>query len=168
MVDPRTGEAHFHTLPYDRADPNRRQDLAWSRSGKLIWSPTASMPAKVFYDLNGVRRPAPPHEGDSQEDAGLSPSGRYIAVPGPPPGPNTIVKDTRTGRQVGVQPVEQARAWADDSHLIALACPPRNCGSKGEFYNRYVLVSVDGRTLVPLTGYRLNRDDGWTPVFTHR
>ena len=68
-----------------------------------------------------------------------------------------------------MQPVEQANAWADDGHLIALACPPHHCGGKGEFRNRYVLVSVDGKTLIPLTGYVKNSDqDGWEPLFTHR
>ena len=169
VVDPKSGETHVHGLPFAPDAANSRQDFRWSRSGKLIWA--ASMkatPAKWFYDLNGARRPAPAHEADEQEEAGLSPSGRYIAVSGPPPGPNTIVKDTRTGRQVGVQPVEQANAWADDTHLIALACPPKKCDGKGEFYNRYVLVGVDGKTMVPLTGYRMNRDDGWEPLFTHR
>lgn len=172
VVDVKSGEAHFHRLLANRDDPNTRQDLGWSRDGKLIWAPTAKEgPIKLFYDLNGKPQPAPGHEADSSEEAGVSPNGRLLAVPGPPPGPNTIVNDVTTGKpkQVGVQPVEQLNAWADDSHLIALACSPNKCGSKGEFHNRYVLVSVDGKTLIPLTGYVKNSEvSGWQPVFTHR
>ena len=170
VVDVKSGEAHFHRLTFARDDPNTRQDLGWSKDGGLVWAPTAlESPTKVFYDLNGKPKPAPPHEADAAEDAGLSPDGHLLAVPGPPPGPNTIVTDLRTGRRAGLQPVEQLRVWADDTHLVALACSPNKCGGKGEFHNRYVLVSVDGKTLIPLTGYVQNSEvSGWEPTFTHR
>ena len=170
VVDAKSGEAHFHRLASDPGEPNTRQDLGWSRDGTLIWAPTArETPSKIFYDLNGRQRPAPPHEADLSEQAGLSPNGRLLAIPGPPPGPNTIVKDLGTGKQAGLQPVEQLNAWADDTHLIALACSPNKCGGKGEFHNRYVLVGLDGKSLIPLTGYVQNSDvSGWEPTFTHR
>ncbi|MGH3381971.1 MAG: hypothetical protein ACRDP6_45315 [Actinoallomurus sp.] len=170
VVDAKSGEAHFHRLTSDPNEPNTRRDLGWSKDGTLIWAPTGrETPSKVFYDLNGEPRPTPAHEADLAEQAGLSPNGRLLAVPGPPPGPNTIVTNLGTGKQAGLQPVEQLSAWADDTHLIALACSPNKCGGKGEFHNRYVLVSVDGKTLIPLTGYVQNSEvSGWEPTFTHR
>jgi hypothetical protein len=165
VVDVKSGDSRFQRLPFDPDLPAMRQDFGWSRSGKLIWAQRMSGPDKGFYDLNGVPRPAPPHEADQTQQAGISPNGRLIALSGPPPGPNTVVNDLRTKRQVGVQPMEQLRAWADDTHLIALGCLPNACGSKGEFYNRLVLVDVSGRTIIPLTGYRKG---GWEPIFTHR
>jgi hypothetical protein len=170
VFDAKSGSVRYHPLPAGEESMNSREDLGWSRDGRLIWAPTfRGDPAKTFYDLNGRPRRAPAHEADGEESAGLSPNGRLMAASGPPPGPNTVVEDARTGRRVGVQPVEQLRAWADDGHLIALACPPHNCGGKGEFHNRYVLVSVDGTTIVPLTGYVGNSEKTpWSPVFTRR
>ncbi|GAA4506620.1 hypothetical protein GCM10023191_063970 [Actinoallomurus oryzae] len=165
VVDAKTGEAHFHSLLYDPENPNTRQDFNWSRDGKLIWAPRLQVPSKVFYDLNGAQRPAPPHEDQTLQQAGLSPNGRYLATEGTPPGPQTAVTDVTTGRKVATQPVEQLLAWADDTHLIAKGCDPKQCRGKGEFHNRLLLVSVDGKTIIPLTGYR---NGGWVPLFTHR
>ncbi|MEV5750975.1 hypothetical protein AB0L00_24395 [Actinoallomurus sp. NPDC052308] len=171
-VDAKTGHTgSFHPLPPDADNFNVRQDLGWSRSGALIWSPTGRVPTRTFYDLRGRPQAAPPHEADGDQAAGLSPNGRYVATgnPGTGPGPLTTVKDAAAGRTVGVQPVEQLSAWADDGHLIAVACEPKACMGKGEFYNRLVLVSVDGKTITPLTGYRhTDRGSSWTPVFTSR
>jgi dipeptidyl aminopeptidase/acylaminoacyl peptidase len=165
VMNVKSGEAHFHSLLFDRENPNTRQDFGWSRSGKLIWAQRMNAPARVFYDLNGAPRPAPPHEADQAQQAGISPNGRLIALSGPPPGPNTVVNDLRTGQQAGVQPMQQLRAWADDTHLIAQGCLPNACGGKLEFYNRLVLVDVSGKTITPLTGYKKG---GWEPIFTHR
>jgi hypothetical protein len=165
VMDVKSGKAHFHSLLFDRENPNTRQDFGWSRSGKLIWAQRMNTPFKLFYDLNGKPQAAPPHEADRQEEAGISPNGRLIALPGPPPGPNTVVNDLQTGHQAGVQPMQQLRAWADDTHLIAQGCLPNACGGKGEFYNRLVLVDVSGKTVIPLTGYKKG---GWEPIFTHR
>jgi hypothetical protein len=165
VMDVKSGKAHFHSLLFDRENPNTRQDFGWSRSGKLIWAPRSNTPFKFFYDLNGKPQTAPPHEADRQEQAGISPNGRLIALPGPPPGPNTVVNDLGTGKQAGVQPMEQLRAWADNTHLIAQGCLPNACGGKGEFYNRLVLVDLSGKTVIALTGYRKG---SWEPIFTHR
>lgn len=169
LVDPRSGRAVFHALPPDADNLNVRQDLGWSRTGALLWSPTTRVPAKKFYDLAGEPRPAPAHEADGQEAAGLSPNGRYLATPGSGPGPSTAVVDVVTGRTVGVQPVEQLSVWADDTHLIAVACDPKKCTGRGEFRNRLVLVGLDGRTVTPLTGYQVSdRPGAWRPLFTRR
>ncbi|GAA4640356.1 hypothetical protein GCM10023196_105530 [Actinoallomurus vinaceus] len=178
LVNVASGKAAFHTLPAATDDFNARQDLGWSRSGGLLWAPTSTTPARRFYDLTGTPQPAPPGEDDIQADqAGLSPSGRYLARgnpyagPGRPRtrGPATAVEDVTTSKAAGIQPVEQLRAWADDAHLIALACDVKKCTGRGEFRNRLVLVSVDGKTVTPLTGYQINDAPGaWNPLFTHR
>ena len=122
----------FHSLPADNAsplhDPNRRQDFGWSRSGTLIRVRTD--PLKAFYDLNGRRRAAPAHEADYGEVAGLSPNGKLFLKPGPVPGPAVTVKNVGTGKTVAVLPIEQARAWADDSHLFAIGCAVKDCMGK--------------------------------------
>ncbi|MCO6007286.1 hypothetical protein NE236_20090 [Actinoallomurus purpureus] len=186
LVTAASGKAAFHALPADRNTIGARQDLGWSRNGRLLWAPTNTEPAKHFYDLNGRPQPAPPHEDETYVgDAGLSPSGRFLsrgnphAVPGKTIAdwrrhnlgldPATAVQDVTTGKQVGVQPVEQLKAWADDRHLIAVACQTKACSGRGEFYNRYVLVSVDGKTITPLTGYQNSDAVGaWHPIFTPR
>ncbi|GAA0347426.1 hypothetical protein NE235_10410 [Actinoallomurus spadix] len=172
VVDAKTGRpGPFRALPPVTNNPNTRQDLGWSRTGTLIWSPTGTVPNRIFYDLQGRPQAAPPHEAEGDQEAGLSPNGRYVANrnPGSGPGPLTAVKDVTTGRTAGLQPVEQLRAWADDGHLIALACEPKACMGKGEFHNRLVLVSVNGRKITPLTGYQhSDRSGAWVPVFTPR
>ncbi|MGI5224149.1 hypothetical protein [Actinoallomurus sp. CA-142502] len=169
VVDPRSGEAHFHSLLFNRADPNGRQDLGWSKDGTLIWATTMSFnpPTRLFYDLNGVRRPAPAHEADSLEEAGISPNGRLIATHGGA-SPGLGIADTN-GRTVSRLPVMQLVAWADDTHLIAVTCDLAKCGGPRTLSHRYVLMSVDGRTSVPLTGYKaLGIVNSWDPVFTRR
>jgi hypothetical protein len=178
VIDAGTGRAGaFHPLAPYHDNMNGRQDFCWSHDGTLIWVPTAmaSSPQKLFYDLNGRPRPAPPGEADADQAAGLSPNGKYVAS-GPDPGygagPATSVRDAATGRVIAVQRVEQLVAWADDTHLIALNCDLKNnrCDGKGEFHNRFELVSVDGKTVVPLTGYRKNTQEpgSWEPIFTQR
>jgi hypothetical protein len=172
LVDGKAGRTlFFRPFPADTLRIPIRQDVGWSRDGRLIFSPTDTVPTKRFYDLQGRPRPAPAHEADSDQKAGLSPDGRYIAGgnPGPGPGPLTAVTDATTGRTVGTQPVEQLTAWADAEHLIAVACEPDGCMGKGEFYNRLVLVSVDGKKITPLTGYRhTDRNGAWEPLLTLR
>jgi hypothetical protein len=169
VVDPRSGAAHFHSLLFDRANQNGRQDLGWSRDGKLIWAPTMNFraPTRLFYDLNGVPRPAPAHEADQLEEAGISPNGRLMAAH---PGPGLSISDLTTGRQVSTLPVMQIVAWADDTHVIVQMCDlKKKCGGPRTLSYRFVLMSIDGRTTVPLTGYKTLATVGsWDPVFTPR
>ncbi|MEU8344624.1 hypothetical protein AB0C74_23225 [Spirillospora sp. NPDC048832] len=168
IADSASDPGPFHPLPPERGNPNYRQDLGWSRDGKLIWSPTAQVPAKVFHDLDGRRRPAPAHEATDAEEAGLSPNGKLVPRFGPGPGPSVTVTDVDSGRKVAVLPVQQALAWADDDRLFALGCDVRKCTRKNEFRNRLLLVSLTGK-ITPLTGYqRSDRAGSWIPVFTHR
>ncbi|GLY83062.1 hypothetical protein [Actinoallomurus iriomotensis] len=168
VVDSATGHGVFHALPPHPGAPGSRQDLGWSRSGTLLWAPTETDPAKVFYDLNGSPRPAPAHEADAMEDAGLSPNGALAAESGPPPGPSVTITNLTTGKKVTDLPIEQARAWADDGQLFAVGCAVKKCTGKGEFNNRLLLVTLQGK-ITPLTGYhRSDKLGAWVPVFTHR
>jgi hypothetical protein len=169
VVDPRSGDAHFHSLVFDREDQNGRQDLTWSRDGKLISAPSMNFrpPTRLFYDLDGVPRPAPAHEADQLEAAGISPNGRLMATH---TGPGLSVNDVTTGQVVKNLPVMQIVAWADDTHVIAETCDRGNkCGGPRTLSYRYVLMSIDGRRTTPLTGYKtLATVDSWDPVFTPR
>ncbi|MDN3354590.1 hypothetical protein [Actinomadura sp. DC4] len=169
VVDPVSAEAHFHGLLFDRANPNGRQDLGWSRDGRLVYAPSMNFfpPTRLFYDLNGAPRPAPAHEADQMEVAGISPDGRLMATHARM---DLSVDDTATGRQVSALPVWQMVAWADNSHLIVLMCDRGDkCGGPRTFSFRYALMSVDGRTTIPLTGYKPNAYvNSWQPEFTHR
>jgi hypothetical protein len=168
IVDSAADPGVFHALPGSPDNGSSRQDLGWSRDGKLIWAPTATLPTKIFYDLDGRRRPAPPHEAGDQEEAGLSPNGTLLPAFGPSPGPAVTVTEVGSGRKVAVLPIQQALAWADDGRLFAVGCDVKKCEGKGEFRNRLLLVTLKGK-ITPLTGYRhSDRAGSWTPVFTHR
>ncbi|GAA2088512.1 WD40 repeat domain-containing protein [Actinomadura alba] len=168
VVDAGSGQGGFHALPADRDRVGSRQDLFWSRNGTLIWTFVDRDPGKVFYDLNGARRPAPAHEAEWSEEAGLSPNGTLRPRFGPRPGPAVTITNVTTGKAVAVLPIQQAKAWADDDRLFAFGCAAKQCKGKGEFRNRLLLVSLDGK-ITPLTGYRRSdRPGAWYPVFTHR
>lgn len=171
IVDAGSGEARYHDLAPDREDLDARQDLRWSRDGTLVSAPHMTKPARTFYDLNGDPRPAPPHELDPVEEAGLSPNGRLQAVQGERYGAVTMINDLKTGRRIGVLPYAPSFVWADDTHIIVLACPKNDCPAGGNVFRsgRYTLVNIDGKTLIPLTGF--GQGSGrfiWMPVFTHR
>ncbi|MBC6457474.1 hypothetical protein [Actinomadura sp. HBU206391] len=101
-------------------------------------------------------------------EAGLSPNGTLLPKFGPRPGPAVTVTNVKTGKAVAVLPIQQAWAWADDNQLFAIGCDPKKCRGKGEFRNRLLLVSLDGK-ITPLTGYqRSDRLGSWDPLFTHR
>ncbi|WND20728.1 hypothetical protein [Streptomyces violaceus] len=80
--------------------------------------------------------------------------------------------DASNGKRVGLVPGQQLLAWADDDALIAWRCDPERCDpGKGEFRNQLVLVSLDGKSLTPLSGFRkadLHYSGRWTPVFSRR
>jgi hypothetical protein len=168
VVDTATGHGAFHALaPYPGA-PGTRQDLGWSRSGTLLWAPTETDPAKVFYDLDGRPRPAPAHEADDMEEAGLSPNGALQPKFGPKPGPAVTITNVTTGKTVAILPIEQATAWADDGQLFAVGCAVKKCTGTGEFHNRLLLVNLRGK-ITPLTGYhRSDKLGSWVPLFAHR
>jgi hypothetical protein len=168
VVDTATGHGTFHALAPHPGAPGTRQDLGWSRNGTLIWAPTETDPEKVFYDLNGRPQPAPAHEADGMEEAGLSPNGTLQPKFGPKPGPAVTITNVTTGKTAAILPIEQARAWADDRQLFAVGCAAKKCKGTGEFHNRLLLVNLQGK-ITPLTGYhRSDKLGSWVPLFTHR
>jgi hypothetical protein len=169
IVDAAGEPGPFQALAADVDNGNYRQDFEWSRSGTLIWSPTTSAdPSKHFYDLQGRPRPAPANEDFHWDEAGLSPDGTMMTKFGPSPGPAVTITNVKTGEKVAVLPIQQARAWADNKQLFAIGCDPKACTGRGEFRNRLLLVSLDGK-ITPLTGYRKSDQPGtWYPVYTRR
>lgn len=170
VVDAASGQSVFRPLVSDGDNPSTRQDLGWSRDGTLLWAPLSSRSAKKFFEPDGTPRNAPAQEDDHAEEAGLagpSPDGTLMPKSGPSPGPAVTITDVTTGKVVTVLPIEQALAWADDDHLIALGCEVKKCAGKGEYRNRLLLVGLDGRT-TPLTGYHQSDLGPWRPVFTRR
>jgi hypothetical protein len=167
VMDARADPGTFHPVPMDPDNPSTRADFHWSRTGALLWEDSHTLPRR-FFDLRGNQVPAPKLEAEAHEEAGLSPNGKLMPSFGPGPGPNITTTNVETGKTGANLPVEQARAWADDEHLIALACNPDACTGKGEFRNRLVLAGLDGK-ITPLTGYRDSQaPDAWEPIFTHR
>ncbi|GGS87135.1 hypothetical protein GCM10010156_52010 [Planobispora rosea] len=180
VVDPGTGQAVFHGVPWDAGGHMPRGgDFRWSMDGTTVWESTSDgdEPRK-FYDLEGNARPVPDVEKHgSFQQAGLSPSGRWLAADAPSKVAVTAVKDLQTGTLTLLRPVaghwiEQLVAWADDDHLIAWACESDggNGCVGGEFRNRLVLVSRDGTSLTPLSGFRKNsqRSGSWEPLVSRR
>jgi len=155
------------TLPAD----HDLDDLARPEPGKPgIAVRAGGEPVTVYYDLDGRVRPEPAElrlAARAWQEAGLSPDGTMYADSGAPPGPETTVRDVRTGEVKGVQRMLQLVAWADNENLIAWGCAG---GCSNEFNNALVLVSVDGRRTVQLSAYRANsqRPGSWGPLLTRR
>ena len=190
MVNAETGASAFHPLVSDTRNDNLRQDLDWSRDGKLLFMYlTQGSSAKIFYGLDGKPHDAPDQEGyDNDYEAGLSPDGtlsttyQSSATPSPQPeitnfdllrrerrpenrGPEVQVFDVRTGKVAAVLPVEQAREWIDDSHLMAVTCDPDNCDGENEFRNYLAMVDLDGK-VTRLSSIRRTKAAEWYPEFT--
>ncbi|WP_405141824.1 hypothetical protein OG589_32195 [Sphaerisporangium sp. NBC_01403] len=171
VVDVASGRASFHPVPAQSG--SRRSAISafrWSDDGTLISEPdeVKGYDNRLYYDLDGRRQDdAPKDLVKTYQRAGVSPNGALYADEGTPPGPETTVKDVATGKVVGRQKMLQLLAWADDGHLIALGCAG---ACENEFHNGLVLVSIDGKTKVQLSGNRENtqRPRSWEPLFTRR
>jgi hypothetical protein len=167
VVDARSGEARFHSLPVTTTDPymSPREDFGWSRDGKLIYDPTLPYRIKVFYDLNGARRPTPLFEDQTNRPPGQSPNGRYNVSTEPVSGEGYVVIDNTTGRHIAALPVWQVLRWADDLHLIVLECQGKEtCVGQSRSEGGLRLYSHADGSSVRLAGSAV----GWIPVFTHR
>ncbi|MFF5208594.1 hypothetical protein [Streptosporangium sp. NPDC000396] len=186
IVDLGSGQAVFHPLkPNGDNWFSSRLDLSWSADGTLVWEPVPRTRAgtKRFYDLSGKPRSAPPGVAETYLEAGVSPGGRWLVTDSPVNTAFSGVKDMRTGKTRPIQMVEgywiyAPVAWADDDHMIAWGCGPTGTGCDGTARNRLVLIDVDGKKAVPLTGYRTvpltgyrqdSRKPGqWEPIFSRR
>ncbi|MGK5695941.1 WD40 repeat domain-containing protein [Streptomyces sp. URMC 128] len=149
---------------------NSRQDFAFTRDGRLVWSGMPMEPGKKFYDFTGKEVPAPALERyrDWSVDAGVSPDGQLVAGPfaGQKWKTSSFVLDARTGKQREVRG-QQLLAWADGNSLVAWDIGPDG----NEYHQRLVLVSIGGEKTTPLSDFRSPKDNTegrWEPVFAER
>lgn len=180
VVDLPSGASQWHPVAPDvsvpfEAFPRSGSALLFSSDGSLLMDRRMTAPVTVFRRLDGTAVPAP--EREKYEDtegapAGLSPDGTLMAGGSASHGWSTAteVLDPVTGKRVALLRGEVLLAWVDDKHLIAWDIMP---GSKNEFGNRLVLVTVGGSKEVPLSGPRHTASDEpsparWEPVFAHR
>ncbi|MEU1512242.1 hypothetical protein ABZ490_08755 [Streptomyces sp. NPDC005811] len=179
IIDTVSGQADYTELPPKKSDrgfiTSGRQDLDWDRDGKLLWEPWGNKVGKVFYKLDGKEMPVPGRDAyPDSPGAVLSPDRKLIA--GEFAGRNgqivSEILDARTGRRVALVPGQQLLAWADEDSLIAWRCNPKQCDpGEGEFRNQLVLVSLDGKSVTPLSDFRnsdLHSGGRWTPILTSR
>ncbi|MGW1491025.1 hypothetical protein [Streptomyces sp. NPDC002402] len=180
VIDVASGRADFTELPPKKNDRGfvtggGRQDLNWSRDGTLLWEPWGNAVGKVFYNVGGKAVPVPEWEANlGSPGAVLSPDKKLVS--GQFAGQNgqivSEVRDAKTGKRAALVPGQQLLAWADDDSLIAWRCDPEQCKpGKGEFRNQLVLVSLDGKSVTPLSGFReadLHSSSRWTPILTER
>jgi hypothetical protein len=179
VIDAASGRADFTARP-PRKDGHGfvgggRQDLAWSRDGKLLWEPWTTKAGRVFYSTDGEEVPVPKSEGKlSSSGAISSPDGKLVTggFAGEDGHIVSEVLDARTGKRDALVPGQQLLAWADDDWLIAFRCDPEQCEAGGdEFRNQLILASLDGKSVIPLSGFRksdLSDASRWTPILRNR
>ncbi|MFI6296076.1 hypothetical protein ACIBEJ_31085 [Nonomuraea sp. NPDC050790] len=168
VIDVPANRTEFHPMP-PLADsdklgpPNPWQDLEWSLDGSLIFEWISTSPHRLYYSLDGQKRPAPDEQFSDGGVNALSPDGRLLLGDAGLP---TKITEKATGAVVASQQVLQLHAWADNERVIAMKCA-RDCDN--EFESALVLTSVDGKTETPLSGYQDTREDGvWRWVLTPR
>jgi hypothetical protein len=82
----------------------------------------------------------------------------------------TTVRRISDGAVVGRLQYEGLFGWASNNTLLVRVCEP---GCKNEFHNRMAVMSVDGRTITPLTALARSKNgagsaDDWYPIVTAR
>ncbi|MFF9762840.1 WD40 repeat domain-containing protein [Streptomyces caelestis] len=159
----------------DRRDVNGRQDFAFSRDGRLVYSQVIGGKdgLQQFHDLDGDTVPAPANERHLRSDvsARLSPDGKLAALGLTAEAKDTSwsgIRDPYTGEEVARVRGAHLLAWVDDRRLIAWERAP----GPGEYRPRLVLVTIGSEKVVPLSGVR-EPDEAfetveWEPVFVER
>lgn len=154
--------------PYDGA--------MWTYNGDFFYFPdTSSDQGPAFFHPDGTRASAPANADDLTLGGGvklatISPDGTKAHEWGASnhSKPQTLIRDLGTGKE-WTQPVEELEAWANNSTLIADGCGP-SCPN--ENHNRLVLVSLDGTSITPLTGFVAGHSDlspgQWRVLITRR
>ena len=180
VIDVASGRADFTARPPRKDDHGfvvggGRQDLGWSRDGTLLWEPWDTKVGRVFYRVDGEEVPAPKSEKELRSpQAILSPDGKLVTGQYAGDGDQIVseVLDVRTGKRDALVPGQQLLAWADDDWLIAFRCDPEQCEpGKGEFRNQLILASLDGKSVIPLSGFRtssLSDASRWNPILSSR
>jgi hypothetical protein len=171
-----TGKQAFHSVPpYVERTLLGWSGLAggakWTPDGKYVWLEYLEAPGDRFLTLKSVYKffrpdgtPMPPPANaaaitlDGGRGAAVSPDGTKVLIASL--GPTTAVRDTATGATY-TQRVDQLMSWASNDALVA------------EQASTLVLVSVDGRSIVTLTGTQSISQDGsvvgsWQPLLTRR
>jgi hypothetical protein len=175
LIDLVTGKQAFHSIPPD----TERALLGWSGfggakwtpDGKYVWLEYLEAPGDVSLMLKSVYKffrpdgtPAPPPANaaaitlDGGRGAAVSPDGAKVLIASL--GSTAAVRDVTTGAKY-MQPVDQLLSWASNDALVAQKA------------STLVLVSLDGRSIVPLTGTESISQDGsavgsWQPLVTRR
>ncbi|KAF3464753.1 WD40 repeat domain-containing protein [Streptomyces sp. Tu 3180] len=159
----------------ERPDINGRQDFAFSRDGRLVYSQVIGGRdgLQQFHDLAGNEVAAPADERHLRSDvsARLSPDGRLAALGLTAEARDRSwsgIRDPRTGEEVTRVRGADLLAWADDRRLIAWERAP----GPGEYRPRLVLVTIGSEKVVPLSGVRepdeVFETAEWQPVFAER
>ncbi|MFJ1666990.1 WD40 repeat domain-containing protein [Streptomyces bottropensis] len=150
---------------------NARQDFAFSRDAKLVYSGLTSEPHDQFYDLKGdkVAKPADEKYLTWSVEARLSPDGKLAAGGFAGGGRTTAseILDPHTGKRLHKIRGQQLLAWVDDKRLIAWDI----AAGDNEFHNALVLVTIGSDKTLTLSGARKGNDGTagrWNAVFATR
>jgi hypothetical protein len=155
--------------------------VLWTYNGAYLYlivtnvvPPTASPSQTWFYHPDGHLAATPAHAEEltwsNGYGANVSPNGTMSpANANGGARPLTAIQNLKTGRIIGTQPVEDLQGWANNDNLIAWGCDAK-CAN--EFHSRLVLVSLDGKTITPLSGYVAGKSDAspgqWRILLTRR
>ncbi|MGW4198514.1 WD40 repeat domain-containing protein [Streptomyces sp. NPDC005004] len=171
VVDVASGSSSWAEVGGDVTNLNSRQDFAFSRDGRFVWSGADTPSGHQYFDRQGNEVEAPSGEGqvDWFVAAGLSPDGKRVAgdFAGERMKTSSWILDPRTGRHITEVHGQQLLSWADDNTLVAWDTG----GKGGEFHNRLVLVTIGSDKVVPLSGFRTGNAAAagrWMPVFADR
>ncbi|MBE1596188.1 WD40 repeat domain-containing protein [Streptomyces stelliscabiei] len=175
VVDVDSGNADWSEVVPDEGDEmgvlNARQDFAFSRDAKLVYSGLTSEPHDQFYDLKGdkVAKPANEKYLTWSVEARLSPDGK-LAAGGFAGGARTTaseILDPYTGKRLHKIPGQQLLTWVDNKRLIAWDI----AAGDNEFHNALVLVTIGSDKTLTLSGARKGNDGAagrWNAVFATR